>query len=120
VPWLPTSTPPGLDPRTLQRVRNPMSATDVTTFAADFTGALDSAIDGDIVSSVVSVTFARSDGGTDGFTSVIPPQVAPDGRRVILWLTGGVSGFEYLVSVRINSVAGQNLTRSFVLPVMMR
>ena len=120
MPWLPTSTPPGLDPRTLQRVRNPMSPTDVTTFAADFTGALDSAVDGDTLASVISVSFARSDGGSDGFASVIPPQVAPDARRVILWLSGGTAGYEYLVSVRVNSAAGQNLTRSFILPVMLR
>lgn len=118
--WTIGATPPGYDPRTVQRVQRPKAPSDTTTFAADFGGALTSAVDGDTIAAVTSVTVQRNDGGSDTFSSVVPPQISSDGRRVILWLTGGLPGCEYLISITINSVAGQTLTRSFIIPVLGR
>lgn len=117
--WIVGATPPGMDPRTVRRVQNPMSPNDTTVFAADFSGPL-GAVEGDTIAQVTSVNITRNDSGSDNFTSVLPPQLSADKRRVILWLTGGTGGYEYLVSIRVTSVAEQSLTRSFIVPVMSR
>lgn len=119
MPWALGAVPPGYDPRTIQRVQRPISPTDTTAFSADFSGALDAGVDDDTITQVISVNTLRNDDGSDGFGVAIPPAIV-DGRRVTIWVTDGTNGYEYLVSVRVGSVAGQDLTRSFIVPVMGR
>lgn len=120
MPWALGANPPGYDPRTVRRIQRPMGPLDVTAFAADFAGALDAAIDDDTIATVIGATIARNDDATDSFGLAAPLALNADATRVIVWLGGGTSGYEYLVSVRVASVAGQDLTRSFIVPVLGR
>jgi hypothetical protein len=48
------------------------------------------------------------------------PFINSDATRVSVWIGGGSIGFEYLVSITVMSIDGQELTRSFIIGVQIR
>ena len=119
--WIVGSTPPGMDPRTLKRITDGKSPTDLTPVTADFRGPL-AAIDNDTMSATFTpiVNIIRNDGAAADCYAVGAPTISPDYTRVGVWLAGGTVGCEYLVSTTIMSADGQQLTRSFIIPVTIR
>lgn len=121
ITWLPGSVPPGGDPRTLKRLKDGIAPGDETVVDCDFSGPL-AAIDCDTISrnSVPSVAVIRNDGSPSDLYSLGTPAINEDWTRVSVWLGGGSVGFEYLVSVTIQSDDGQRLTRSFIIACTLR
>jgi hypothetical protein len=113
--WTLGGVPPGMLSRTVKRVRNPLDPSDVTPFNIDCSGALDAVL-GDTITSIGAISVTRNDDG-DADLEVITSSLGTDLRRVILWVAGGTTGYEYLLTLTINSVGGQTLQRSFILPV---
>lgn len=121
ITWPVGSTPPGMDPTSVRRIRFAKSPTDLTPVTGDFRGALD-AIDNDSLSTtyVPHASVIRNDGAVSDLYVVGGAAISPDATRVTVWLAAGSVGFEYLVSITVMSVDGQEFTRSFILPVGLR
>jgi hypothetical protein len=110
-----------MDPTSVRRIRFAKSPTDLTPVTGDFRGALD-AIDNDSLSTtyVPHASVIRNDGAVSDLYVVGGAAISPDATRVTVWLAAGSVGFEYLVSITVMSVDGQEFTRSFILPVGLR
>lgn len=121
ITWLPGSVPPGADPRSMKRLKDGIAPGDETVVACDFSGPL-AAIDCDTISksSTPSVAVIRNDGGPSDLYSLGTPAINEDWTRVAVRLGGGTVGYEYLVSVTIQSSDVQTLTRSFIIPCTLR
>jgi hypothetical protein len=119
--WPVGATPPGMDATTVKRIRYPKSPLDLTPVTGDFRGAL-SAIDCDTLdpSFTPLVNVVRNDGGSADLYAVGTPNINADGTRVTVWIAAGSVGFEYLVSITVQSNDGQEITRSFIFPVGIR
>jgi hypothetical protein len=124
--WMIGSTPPNMDPNSVRRVRSPKSPSDVVPITCDYTGAL-AAIDCDTLDSTFTpaTSVIRNDGqAADCYVTGTPaignPTNGENQTRVTVWLSAGSAGFEYLVSVSVKSEDGQLITRSFIIPVMIR
>jgi hypothetical protein len=113
ITWLAGSVPPGADSRTLKRLRDGIAPGDETVVVCDFSGPL-AAIDCDKITGVPGVAVIRNDGGSADLFSLGTPAINEDWTRVSVWLGGGTPGFEYLISVTVQSNDGQRLTRSFI------
>lgn len=112
---------PGIVPSTVRRLTRPKSPTDLIPITGDFRAALNG-INCDALDPTFTpeTSVSRNDGGTVDFFVVGTPFINTDNTRVSLWLAGGSIGFEYLVSITIMSDDGQELTRSFIMPVAVR
>lgn len=121
ITWMVGSTPPFMNPSSLRRIKYPKSPSDLTPVTCDFRGAL-AALDNDTLlpNSVPGTHILRNDGQAADLYVVGPPVMNPDNTRVTVWLAGGSYGYEYLVSVTVMSLDGQEFTRSFVMPVGLR
>lgn len=119
ITWLAGSVPPGADSRTLKRLRDGIAPGDETVVVCDFSGPL-AAIDCDKITGVPGVSVIRNDGGSVDLFSLGTPAINEDWTRVSVWLGGGTAGFEYMISVTVQSDDGQRLTRSFILPCTLR
>jgi len=117
--WLIGGTPAGMRSRYVVRLSSPFSPNDTAPFLLDFSGPL-SSIDCDTISSVTNIVIERNDGGTVDLEVALAATLSTDLLRVTIWLTGGTAGFEYLISVTVASTLGQDITRSFILPVNLR
>lgn len=119
--WPLGSTPPGMVSNTIKRLTYPKDPTDVTPITCDFRGVLAS-IDCDSLSLTVlpTTTVRRNDGTSSDLFIVGTPGLNSDATRVSVWLAAGTVGFEYLISITVNSVDDQVLTRSFIIPVNLR
>lgn len=119
--WIVGSTPPGMDPSSLVRLKYPKSPADSVPVVCDFSGAL-AAIDCDYldVTFTPSTSVIRNDDGPADLYVTGTPAINHTETRVSVWCAGGSVGFEYLISVLVRSVDGQMIERSFVFPVMLR
>ncbi len=119
--WTVGCSPSGLAPSTVRRVTQPKSPTDLVPIACDFRTALAS-IDCDQlnVSYNPTTTVIRNDGMATDLFVVGTPFINSDATRVSVWIGGGSIGFEYLVSITVMSIDGQELTRSFIIGVQIR
>lgn len=119
--WPIGSAPPGMDPATVKRIKFAKSPDDQTPVTGDFRGALAS-IDNDQLATnfIPQIAIVRNDGGSVDMFAVGTPSISPDATRVTVWLAAGSIGFEYLVSITVQSLDGQHLTRSFIFPVGLR
>lgn len=67
--------------------------------------------DGDAISTLdVTITPANT-----GDLTVV--SIAADGKRAVLWLSGGISGTAYTIAITVGTVAGRTIARSILLPV---
>jgi len=121
ISWPVGSSPPGMVSTTVRRIRLPKDPTDVTPVTGDFRGALQ-AIDNDLLATwfIPVVHVQRNDGNPSDLYAIGTPSISPDATRVTVWLAAGSVGYEYLVSLTVMSVDGQELTRSFILPCNLR
>lgn len=119
--WMVGSTPPGMVAQTVKRIKLPKSPNDVTPVTGDFRGALQ-AIDCDKLqgSFTPQAVVVRNDGQPTDLFIVGTPSISPDSTRVTVWLAAGSVGFEYLVSLTVQSIDGQELTRSFIIACNLR
>ena len=84
---------------------------DVLDYQFDITPAL-SGNDGDAVSTL-DVGINPSSPGDLALASA-----AADGARAVLWLSGGIAGTIYSVTITIGTQAGRTLARTVLLPVL--
>jgi len=121
ITWLPGSVPPNADSRSMKRLKDGIAPGDRTDIVCDFSGPL-AAVDCDTIATTCSpaVTIFRNDGGYPDLYSLGTPPINSDWTRVLVRLGGGTAGYEYLVSVTIESSASQTLTRSFIIPCTIR
>jgi len=84
---------------------------DVLDYQFDISPAL-SGNDGDAVATL-DVAISPSNPGDLALASA-----AADGARAVLWLSGGVAGTTYSVTLTIGTQAGRTLARSVLLPVL--
>lgn len=119
--WSVGGTPPGMNPLLVKRIRNGKSPFDVTPITIDFRGAL-AAIDGDRLNIALApvISSVRNDDVGSDLVFVPPVQFNSDTTRVTIWLAEGTAGMEYLISATVQSIMGQTLERSFILPVYYR
>lgn len=119
--WMVGCTPPGMQSNTVIRLEFPKSPTDLTPVTCDFRGVL-AAIDSDSLSTTFTpqTTIYRNDGNSSDLYVVGTPALNSDATRVSVWVAGGTAGFEYLISITVDSVDDQIFTRSFILPVNIR
>lgn len=119
--WPIGATPPGMTSSTVKRLSFPKDPSDVTPVTGDFRGVL-AAVDADSLSLSVSPSAVvhRNDGASSDLVIVGTPSVNTDATRVSVWVAGGSVGFEYLVSITVNTIDDQVLTRSFIIPVNYR
>lgn len=119
--WTLGGTPPNMAPGLVKRIKNAKAPADVTPITVDFRGALD-AIEDDVLNTAIPVTVSsiRNDDAPTDLTFVPPGQFNTDATRVTIWLAGGTAMIEYLISLTAQSVQGQTLERSFILPVYYR
>lgn len=119
--WNLGGAPPNMAPGLVKRIVNAKAPADVTPITIDFRGALAS-IDTDVLntSDVPIISSIRNDGMVSDLVFVPPPQFNTDATRVTIWFAQGTAVMEYLISVTIQSVLGQTLERSFILPVYYR
>ena len=84
---------------------------DVLDYQFDIAPAL-SGNDGDAIATL-DVSISPSNPGDLALASA-----AADGARAVLWLSGGVAGTIYSVTLAIGTQAGRTLARSVLLPVL--
>jgi hypothetical protein len=121
-PWPLGAVPPGMDASQVKRIRYGKGPSDLSPVTCDFSGAL-SAVDDDglNVGFTPQAAVIRNDCGLTDLYVVGAPAIDPeDPTRLSVWLAAGSVGFEYLISVTVQSARGQILTRSFIIPVIMR
>lgn len=121
ISWIVGSTPPGMSANSVKRIAYPKSPSDVTPVTCDFSGAL-AAIDNDQFSGTFSpaTTVMRNDGAASDLVVIGTPSMSQDLTRVTVWTASGTVGFEYLIAITVQSLDGQTITRSFILPVNLR
>jgi hypothetical protein len=121
ITWTVGATPPGMASNTVKRLSYPKDPADVTPVTGDFRGVLAS-IDSDSLSTTVipSTLVLRNDGMSPDLFVLGTPALNSDATRVTVWIAGGTIGYEYLISITVNSVDDQILTRSFIVPVNLR
>lgn len=121
ITWIAGSTPPGMSANAVKRIQFAKSPSDITPVTLDFEGAL-SAIDCDTLSLTFTprVVVIRNDGAAADCYALGTPALSPDATRVTVWLAGGSVSFEYLVSTTVMSADGQEIQRSFIIPVGLR
>lgn len=119
--WTVGGVPPGMDSTTVKRLRFPKSPTDVTPVTCDFRGAL-AAVDCDKMNIAFAPTSQvfRNDGAASDLVVAGQPAINEDATRVTVWTVAGTAGYEYLIMLTIQSIDGQILERSFILPVNLR
>ena len=117
--WILGSVPAGADPRSLKRLNGGVSPGDKTVIDCDFSGPL-AAIDCDRLLNVPGVNIIRNDGGSVDLYNLGTPAISDDGSSASVWLGGGTAGYEYLVSITVQSDDGQILTRSFIISCAIR
>lgn len=103
----------------VKRVKMAKAPTDITPFTADFRSALNN-IPGDMIAPNPSIALARDDDGVVDMSVAAPLNISIDGTRLTVWLASGTVGHEYMCSMTLMSTAGQQLTRSFIIPVYTR
>lgn len=121
ITWPAGASPPGMIPSTVKRIKFPKSPDDITPVTCDFTGALQ-AIDNDTLQPnfIPRAVVLRNDGNSPDLYAIGTPFLSDDKTRVTVWLAAGTVGFEYLVSVTVMSIDGQEFTRSFIMPCNLR
>lgn len=123
--WVAGTNPAGFDPRTIRRLRSPKSPTDQTAVNCDWRGVL-AAVDCDalLTTFTPTVSILRNDGvisvGLPDLILIGNPAFNDDATRVSLVLAAGVVGFEYLVSLTVQTARYDIFTRSFIFPVSYR
>jgi hypothetical protein len=119
--WTVGNMPGGLIPSTVRRVQQPKSPTDLIPVTGDFRSTLAS-IDCDRLNTTFLPLTAviRNDAGIVDLFVVGTPFISTDATRVTVWLGGGSINYEYLISITVMSIDGQELTRSFIMPVAVR
>lgn len=119
--WPVGAIPPGMTPSSVKRIIYPKSPSDVTPITCDFSGPL-AAIDNDSLraSFTPQTSVLRNDGGAPDLYILGTPSMSQDLTRITVWTANGSIGYEYLISVTVQSLDGQTITRSFILPVNLR
>ena len=119
--WVVGGTPPNMQAATVKRIKKPKAPNDLIPITVDFRGALSAVEDDALLVTVPPViTTQRNDDALSDIVFVPPAQFSPDATRLIIWLAQGTATFEYLISITTQSVLGQTLERSFILPVYFR
>jgi hypothetical protein len=110
-----------MNPTLVKRIKSPKAPADVTPVTVDFRAALGT-IDGDVLNVTMPVILSsiRNDDVTTDLVFVPPAQFSTDATRVTCWFAAGTAVVEYLVSITAQSMLGQTLERSFILPVYYR
>lgn len=118
--WNLGGTPPNMNAALVKRIKNPKAPADVIPITIDCRGAL-AAIDNDVLLVATPiVTSVRHDDVASDLVFVPPAAFNSDSTRVTIWLAEGTAATEYLISITVQSVLGQTLERSFILPVYYR
>lgn len=119
--WTLGGTPANMNPTLVKRIKNPKAPADVIPVTVDFRGAL-AAIDNDVLNVLITpiVTSIRNDDVVSDLTFVPPAQYNSDATRITCWFASGTAVNEYLISIVAQSILGQTLERSFILPVYYR
>lgn len=119
--WNMGGTPPGMDAILVKRIQNPKAPTDIIPITIDFRGPLN-ILDGDALNTTIVpvISLCRNDDAVNDLTFIPPAQFSTDATRITCWFAAGTATYEYLVSITVQSVLGQTLERSFILPVYIR
>lgn len=88
---------------------SPKDASDNADFTLDWTAPLN----GDTIASITSTSIAPTT--TSPLTVSIPTAIA--GATTVTWLSGGLAGTDYVMTVRVVTTGGRTLERSAVVPV---
>ena len=81
----------------------------------DYVVDLSRALAGDIGDGIATLDVSITPGNTG---DLILQAARADGDRAILWLTGGIAGTTYAVTVVVGTQSGRNISRTIGLPVL--
>ncbi len=103
----PRGTAPVVPPLLVWPIKDPA---DVLDYQLEIAPAI-SGDSGDVISTI-DVTIIPNNPGDLTLNST-----AADGSRIVLWLAGGQSGTNYVVTISVGLSSGRNIVRSVNLPV---